>query len=109
MSETSTPRAGQAGDTSPNPGPGSEQSERELARRRIRARRDFSAHLVSYGVVNAFLVGIWAATGAGYFWPGWVLGGWGAGLVLHAWDTFLRRPVTEADVDAEVQRLGRRR
>jgi hypothetical protein len=45
-----------------------------------------------------------ALTGAGYFWPAWVIASWGAGLVLHAWDTFLRRPVTDADVDAELRR-----
>jgi hypothetical protein len=80
------------------------QNERELARKRVQARRDFSAHVVTYVVVNAFLILIWAVTGAGYFWPIWVIGGWGVGLALHAWDTFLRRPVTEADVDAELTR-----
>lgn len=44
-------------------------------------------------------------TGRGYFWPIWVLGGWGIGLVMHYWEAFMRRPVTEADVDAEVRRL----
>ena len=66
------------------------QNERELARKRVQARRDFSAHVVTYVVVNAFLILIWAVTGAGYFWPIWVIGGWGVGLALHAWDTFLR-------------------
>jgi hypothetical protein len=81
--------------------------ERQLVRKRLQARRDFAAHLVSYVVVNAFLILVWAVTGAGYFWPIWVLAGWGVGVVLHAWDTFLRRPVTEADVDAVLQRRRR--
>ena len=34
----------------------------------------------AYVVINAFLIGVWAVTGAGYFWPGWVLAGWGVGL-----------------------------
>jgi 2TM domain len=63
---------------------------------------------VAYVVVNAFLVLVWAVTGGGYFWPMWVMAGWGIGLVLHFWETFVRRPVTEADVDAEVDRLRRR-
>ena len=33
-------------------------------------------------MVNAFLIGVWALTGHGYFWPAWVLGGWGIGLAL---------------------------
>ena len=81
--------------------------ERQEARKRVQSRRDFGTHLVTYVVVNAFLVLVWAVTGAGYFWPIWVIGGWGVGLVLHAWDTFLRKPVTEADVDAELVRQHR--
>ena len=50
------------------------------------------------------LIGIWAVTGAGYFWPVWVLLGWGVGVVLNAWDVYFRRPITEADVDRELQR-----
>ena len=73
------------------------------------ARRDFASHCVAYVIVNGFLVVVWALTGRGYFWPVWVLGAWGVGVVLHAWDVFVRRPVTEADVDAELERHRRRR
>jgi 2TM domain len=78
--------------------------EREAARQRLQAKRDFGSHLAAYVVVNTFLVVVWAVTGAGYFWPIWVIAGWGIGLVLHAWDVFWRRPVTEADIDAEMAR-----
>lgn len=77
---------------------------RKEARARVEKRRDFGAHVVAYVVINAALVVIWAMTGAGYFWPGWVMLGWGVGLVLHAWDVFWRKPVTEADVDREIER-----
>jgi hypothetical protein len=80
-------------------------SEREQALARIKKRRDFQTHVVSYVVVNASLWVIWAVTGAGYPWPAWVTGAWGIGLVLNAWDVFLRRPITEADVKREVERL----
>jgi hypothetical protein len=79
--------------------------ERAQARRRIDKKRGWTSGLVAYVVVNAFLVGIWAMTGRGYFWPGWVIGGWGLGVVLSFWDIYVRRPVSEADVDRE---LGRR-
>jgi hypothetical protein len=88
------------------PDAGSRADERQVARRRVQARRDFGSHLLAYVLVNAALVAVWAATGGGYFWPAWVICLWAIGLVLHAWDVFIRRPVTEADVDAE---LGRRR
>jgi hypothetical protein len=77
------------------------------ARKRVEAKRNFASNLVAYVVVNAFFVGIWAFTGGGYFWPAWIIGGWGIGLVLHAWDAFFRRPITEADVRAEMQRHRR--
>jgi hypothetical protein len=31
----------------------------------------------------------------------------GVGLVLHAWEAFIRRPITEHDVDREVEREQR--
>ena len=82
-------------------------SDRELARKRVQERRDFGSHVVAYVVINAFFIGVWAFTGAGYFWPAWVLAGWGIGLVLHAWSIFFRRPITEADIDEELDRIRR--
>ena len=38
--------------------------------------------VVPYLLVNLMLIAIWAATGAGYFWPIWPLLGWGMGLVM---------------------------
>jgi hypothetical protein len=78
------------------------------ARARVTVRRDFATHVVTYLVVNAALVLIWALTGAGYFWPAWVLGLWGVGLVLHGWEAFVRRPVTDEDVEAELERHRQR-
>lgn len=79
---------------------------RDEARKRIEGRRELGSHVVAYLVMNAAFVGIWAVTG-GYFWPAWVLGCWGAGLVLHAWNTLMHRPVTDEDVDAELNRRRR--
>ena len=79
-------------------------TDREAARRRVQARRDLENHIAAYVVVNVFLVVVWAITGTGYFWPGWVIGAWGAGLVLHAWEVFFRKPVTSADVENELHR-----
>jgi hypothetical protein len=79
-------------------------ARREQARKRLQAKRDFGAHLVAYVVVNAFMIVVWWFSGGGYFWPIWVLAGWGIGLIMHAWDVFFRRPVTEADIDEELRR-----
>jgi hypothetical protein len=82
-----------------------EEDLHKEAKRRIRDRRDFWQHLVSYVIVNAALIGIWAVSGGGYFWPGWVLFGWGIGLVFHAWNTFGQKPITEDEIRREMDRI----
>jgi class 3 adenylate cyclase len=47
-------------------------------------RQSFKIHLTLYLLVNVFLVGIWAASGGGYFWPVWSILGWGIGVAFHA-------------------------
>jgi hypothetical protein len=36
----------------------------------------------AFFAVNVLLVAIWAASGAGYFWPGWVMAWWAFALVM---------------------------
>ena len=83
-----------------------DSADHESARKRVERKRKFAGDLVAYVVVNAFLIGIWAVSGFGYFWPGWVLAGWGVLLVLDAWNVYFRRPITEADIEKEL-RSGR--
>lgn len=75
----------------------------ELARKRVEKKRKFAGDVVAYLVINAFLVGVWAVSGFGYFWPGWVLAAWGVFLVLDAWNLYYRRPITEEDVERELR------
>jgi hypothetical protein len=83
----------------------SEETLRHEATERVRKRREFATHVVAFVVVNAALIAIWALTGGGYFWPAWVLGLWGVGLVMNMWDVFWRRPITEHDIEREIERL----
>lgn len=80
-------------------------SERDQAVSRLKKRRDFQGHLVTYIIVNAAVWAVWAATGAGYPWPAWVSGGWAIGLLLNAWDVYFRSPITEAEVQREIERM----
>jgi hypothetical protein len=79
---------------------------RAAARKRLEKRRNLQGGFVAYIVVNTFLVIVWALTGGGYFWPAWIIAGWGVGMLLGLWD-YLRGPVTDADVEAELARMGR--
>jgi len=81
-------------------------TERALARKRIEKRRGLQGTFVAYVIINSFLVGVWALTGGGYFWPAWIIAGWGVGMLLGLWD-YYRGPVTEADVDHELSRMQR--
>lgn len=81
-----------------------EEERRAQALERLQARRDFVSHVVSYLAVNLAMIGIWAVTGAGYFWPIWLILPWGIGVVLHAWTVFGQRPITEADIERELHR-----
>jgi class 3 adenylate cyclase len=57
-------------------------------------------HLTVYLVVNVMLIGIWAASGAGYFWPIWPILGWGIGLGCHAAPLLARRGGSRRAPDA---------
>ena len=79
---------------------------RGLARSRLVKRREFIAHLAAYALVNVFFVAIWAFAGAGFFWPVFLIFGWGIGVFIHGWDPF-SAPLSEDRIDQEVERLRR--
>jgi hypothetical protein len=78
-------------------------SDREWARKRILRRRGLATHAAAYVVINLFLVVVWLFTGAGYFWPGWVIAGWGVGLILDAASVLVTGEVTEDQIDRELR------
>lgn len=60
----------------------------------------------SYVIVNIVLVVVWLLTGAGYFWPIWMITFWGAGLVVMQ----LRfkvpdRAITEEEIQREINKM----
>lgn len=85
----------------------SDEGRRTAAISRLRDKRELKQHALIYVAVNALLIIVWAASGAGYFWPIWVIGGWGIGLALHAGRILGQRPITEEEILAETRRLKR--
>jgi len=76
--------------------------QREVALKRVKGRRDFRNHVAAYLVVNTMLVLIWAFSGAGYFWPIWIVAAWGVGLALNAWAAYFKKPITEDEIRREM-------
>jgi 2TM domain len=85
--------------------PNTEDALREQAIVRLKKKRDFATHAVVYVLVNAFLVAIWAFTGADFFWPIFPILGWGIGLGANAWDVYGRKPISEGEIEQEISRL----
>jgi hypothetical protein len=82
---------------------------RERAVKRLKKQHDFYGHLLVYGLVNGFIVVIWALTsGDGFFWPVFPMVGWGIGVVMNAWDVYRGDELDEARIQHEMQRLQKR-
>ena len=81
---------------------------RQRAVRQLKKRRDFYGHLLVFVLVNAAVITIWAWLGdGGFFWPGFLILGWGIGLVMNAWDVFYRSYEDEGQIEREIERLRR--
>jgi fatty acid desaturase len=85
---------------------------RDQALRRVKKRRDFHSHLFVFFIVNAVTWCLWAVTGAQtgswHPWPLWITLLWGIGVIFNAWDVYGRRPITEQEIEREVERLAHR-
>lgn len=82
-----------------------EETPRDRAMQQLKKRRDFRGHVLIYVLVNAFLVAIWAITNPdAFFWPVFIIGIWGIGVVMNAWDVYWRREITEEDIQHEIER-----
>ena len=85
-----------------------EQELREIARKQLKKKADFKQYLWIWFAVTILLSGIWfITTPGGYFWPMWAIFGMGIGALFAGIDAYSKNPkvITEAQIDAEVQRL----
>lgn len=82
---------------------------RAEALRRLKKRRDFKTHLLTYALVNAVVWVLWLVIAINshswWPWPIFMTLFWGIGLALNAWDVYVRRPVSEDEVRREIERI----
>jgi fatty acid desaturase len=81
---------------------------RDVARKRIKARRDFWQMVLVFVIILALCTAVWALGGMGYFWPMWPLFGFAIATMFSALSTFGpgSRPISDQRIDDEVRRLG---
>jgi 2TM domain len=81
-----------------------ENELREQAKQRLEERRGFWNFAGTFVVVSVLLVVIWLVTDRGYFWPIFPIAGIGLALALQGWKVFGQKPITESDIQREMQR-----
>lgn len=83
------------------------EDARDIAVKRLQAKRQFTATLVSGLGVIALMVVIWLLSGRGYFWPVWVVFGFAIALATTAWHAYGKpeTPITEDEIQREVNRM----
>lgn len=81
-----------------------EQSIRHKAKSRVRMKLGFYWHAVVFALANAAMIAINLQHSPDYHWFVWPLCGWGAALALHAFATFQGSGMSEAMIQAEVDR-----
>jgi hypothetical protein len=86
----------------------SDQELRAYAAKRLKKQAEFKRYLWTWAGVSALVTVIYfLSSPGGYFWPIWVIAGMGLGALFQGIDAYStkRGPITEADIDAEVERL----
>ena len=83
---------------------------RNLARKRLKARRDFWNYCGVWLGVTIIVTAVWLLTDpGGYFWPIWPIGGMGIAAFFIGLDAFgpNRGIITEEAIDDEVAKITR--
>ena len=84
-----------------------EEELRKAAVASLQRKRAFKQSALSYVLVNALLVVIWAIDGTDkFFWPIFVIGGWGTFLAIQAWAAYgPSEEIKEDEISSEMERL----
>lgn len=74
-----------------------DREQYESARKRVKEIKEFYSHLLSYVVVNLFLMAVNLLTSPEHLWFFWPMLGWGVGIAVHAMKTFNLMPFLGKD------------
>jgi len=80
----------------------------DQARKNLLRQRHWQNRLMAMAVVIVLLVVVWAVTGAGYFWPGWVIGAFAVVMILR-FTRYQSGPISQKEVEDETHRIQSRR
>ncbi len=85
----------------------SEEEIYEVAKKRVKEKKEFYGHLGAWVVVNILLVIIWAlTTPGGYMWFLWPLCMWGFFVLVHFIKAFVFQPKPEkAAIEKEAEKI----
>jgi hypothetical protein len=90
----------------------SDESLRDYAKKQLKKKQDFKVYMWVYLFVVALTSAVWFLTSPNApYWPAWVILGMGIAAFFVGLDAYGRlgsKPITDAEVDAEVERLKRK-
>jgi len=85
---------------------------RNLAAKQLKKKQDFRTYMWVYVGVVALTSGVWFITSpSAPYWPVWVILGMGIAAIFVGLDAYGRlggKPITDEQIDAEVERLRRK-
>jgi len=85
---------------------------REFAQKQLKKKQDFKTYMWVYAAVVALTSGVWfITTPTAPYWPVLVIFGMGIAAIFVGLDAYGRlgpKPITEEQIDAEVERLRRK-
>jgi fatty acid desaturase len=82
-----------------------EDAARAATLKRLQAKRRVKSLAATAAFVITVCVIVWAVSGAGSFWPGWVMLGFGIALFASGWHAYgpRQRPITEEEIQREMR------
>ncbi len=85
----------------------SEEELRKEAVASLKRKRAFKQSALTYVLVNILLVVIWAVDGTdNFFWPIFVIAGWGTFLAIQAWGAYGHsEDIGEDEISSEMNRM----